>query len=84
MAGALGLAVTAAVFQCFQSDRIEQHPGDAAGAFASALADSTWVLVGMVAVGAALTWALVRRTNGQEPAPEEHPIHRLERRRLHL
>jgi EmrB/QacA subfamily drug resistance transporter len=83
-AGSVALAVTAAVFQNIQSDRLEQHPGDAAGAFASALADSTWVLVGMVAVGAALTWALVRRTGGQEPAPEEHPSHRLERRRLHL
>jgi EmrB/QacA subfamily drug resistance transporter len=83
-AGSVALAVTAAVFQNIQSDRLEQHPDDAAGAFASALADSTWVLVGMVAVGAALTWALVRRTGGQEPAPEEHPIRQLERRRLHL
>ena len=56
-----------------------------AGAFATALADSTWVLVGLVAVGAVLTWALVRRSGGEEhPAPEEHPAHRLERHRLHL
>jgi MFS family permease len=83
-AGALALAVVAAVFQSIQSERLDAHPGDAAGAFASALADSTWVLVGLVAVGAVLTWALVRRTGGPEPAPEEHPEHKLERHRLHL
>ena len=84
-AGALALAVVASVFQSIQSDQLEQHPGDAAGAFATALADSTWVLVGLVAVGAVLTWALVRRSGGEEhPAPEEHPAHRLERHRLHL
>ena len=83
-AGALALAVVAAVFQSIQADQLEQHPGDAPGAFATALADSTWVLVGLVAIGAVLTWALVRRTGGEEPAPEEHPVHKLERRRLHL
>jgi EmrB/QacA subfamily drug resistance transporter len=84
-AGALALAIVAAVFQGIQSDRLEEHPGDAAGAFASALADSTWVLVGLVAAGAIATWALVRRSGGeQQPAPEEHPEQRLERHRLHL
>src|SRR5512132_4284931 len=84
-AGSVALAVTAAVFQSIQSDQLEQHPGDAAGAFATALADSTWVLVALVAAGAVATWALVRRTGGeQHPAPEEHPQHRLERHRLHI
>ena len=84
-AGALALAVVAAVFQSIQSDRLEEDPGDAAGAFATALADSTWVLVALVAAGAVATWALVRRTGGEEhPAPEEHREHRLERHRLHL
>jgi EmrB/QacA subfamily drug resistance transporter len=84
-AGALALAVVASVFQSIQSDQLEQHPGDASGAFATALADSTWVLVGLVAAGAVLTWALVRRSGGEEhPAPEEHPAHRLERHRLHI
>jgi hypothetical protein len=82
--GAVSLAVVAAIFQSIQRDRLDAHPGDAAGAFASALADSTWVLVGLVAVGAVLTWVLVRRSGGPEPAPEEHPVHKLERRRLHL
>jgi EmrB/QacA subfamily drug resistance transporter len=82
--GAVSLAVVSAVFQSIQDDQLEAHPGDAAGAFASALADSTWVLVGLVAVGAVFTWALVRRTGGDEPAPEEHPEHRQERHRLHL
>jgi hypothetical protein len=58
--------------------------GDTGGAFAAALADSTRVLVALVAVGAVLTWALVRRSGGDEPAAEEHPEHRLERHRLHL
>jgi EmrB/QacA subfamily drug resistance transporter len=84
-AGALALAVVAAVFQRIESDQLEQHPGDAAGAFATALGDSTWVLVALVAAGAIATWALVRRTGGGEhPAPEEHPQHRLERHRLHI
>ena len=83
-AGAVALAVTSAVFQSIQADQLDVHPGDAAGAFATALADSTWVLVGLVAVGAVLTWALVRRTGEEHPKPEEHPEHRLERRRLHL
>jgi EmrB/QacA subfamily drug resistance transporter len=84
-AGALALAVVAAIFQSIQSDELEQHPGDAAGAYATALADSTWVLVALVAAGAVATWALVRRSGAEEhPAPEEHPEHRLERHRLHL
>jgi EmrB/QacA subfamily drug resistance transporter len=83
-AGAVTLAVVAAIFQGIQSDRLDSHPGDAPGAFATALGDSTWFLVALVAVGAVLTWALVRRSGGDEPAPEEHPEHRLERHRLHL
>jgi hypothetical protein len=84
-AGALALAVVAAIFQSIQSDQLDEHPGDMAGAFATALADSTWVLVGLVAVGAVLTWALVRRTGDEgHPEPEEHPEHHTERRRLHL
>jgi Na+/melibiose symporter-like transporter len=47
-AGAVALAATTAVFQGIESDRLAQHPGDAAAAFASALGDSTWVLAGMV------------------------------------
>jgi EmrB/QacA subfamily drug resistance transporter len=83
-AGALALAVVASIFQSIQSDQLEVHPGDAARAFAIALGDSTWVLVGLVAVGAVATWALVRRPGEERPTPEEHPVHRLERRRLHL
>lgn len=83
-AGAVALAVTSAVFQNIQADQLDVHPGDIGGAFATALADSTWVLVGLVVVGAVLTWALVRRTGEDHPQPEEHPEHRLERRRLHL
>ncbi len=83
-AGAVSLAVVAAVFQSIQDDQLDEHPGNAGAAFATALGESTWVLVGLVAVGAVLTWALVRRTGGDEPAPEEHPEHRQERHRLHL
>ena len=83
-AGAVALAVTTAVFQSIQAHQLDLHPGDPAGAFATALGDSTWVLVGLVAVGAVLTWALVRRSGEEHPEPEEHPEHHLERRRLHL
>jgi EmrB/QacA subfamily drug resistance transporter len=83
-AGALALAVVGAVFQSIQSDQLDQHPGDAAGAFATALADSTWILVGLVAVGAVLTWALVQRTGDGHPEPGAHPEHKVERHRLHL
>jgi EmrB/QacA subfamily drug resistance transporter len=82
--GAVSLAVVAAVFQSVQDDQLAEHPGDAAGAFATALGDSTWVLVALVAVGAVLTWMLVRRTGDEHPEPEEHPEQRLERHRLHL
>ena len=83
-AGAVALAVTGALFQSIESDELEQDPGDTAGAFATALADSTWFLAALVALGAVLTWALVRRPEGTEPAPDEHPAHRLERHRLHI
>ncbi len=72
-AGAVALAVVTAVFQSIEDDRLEQHPGDAAGAFATALGDSTWVLVGLVSVGAVLTWALVRRTEGWAPRARGAP-----------
>jgi hypothetical protein len=52
--------------------------------FATALADSSWILVGVVTIGAVLTWALVRRTGEDHLEPEEHPEHHTERRRLHL
>jgi MFS family permease len=74
-AGALALAVVASIFQGIQSNQLERHPGDAAAAFATALAHSTCVLVGLVAVGAVATWALVRRPDEHQPAPEEHPEH---------
>ena len=83
-AGSVALAVTGAVFQSVQSNQLEQHPGEAGPAFATALADSTWVLAGLVAAGAVATWALVRRNGAPEPAAEAHPVHRVERRRLHL
>ena len=46
LAGAVGLAVSGAVFAA----RLERTAG---GAFSDALAGSTWVLVGLLALGAA-------------------------------
>jgi EmrB/QacA subfamily drug resistance transporter len=83
-AGAVALAVAGAIFQGVQDSELEKHPGDAAGAFASGVADATWFLAAFVAVGAVLTWVLVRRPGEEAPAPEEHPEHRLERHRLHI
>jgi EmrB/QacA subfamily drug resistance transporter len=66
MAGTVALAVTGAVFHALVSG------GDS---FSQGVADSTWVLVALVAAGAALTWAFVRDTT-QRPHPETHARHR--------
>ncbi|TMK40285.1 MAG: MFS transporter [Actinobacteria bacterium] len=121
LAGALGLAVTGALFQHLQRDRVsellaarvgglrrgdrDELDGLLAGShearralvheplatahaveqavretFAYALANSTWVLVGLAAVATAFTAAMVRSapTQAPEPHPPEH------HRRLHL
>jgi EmrB/QacA subfamily drug resistance transporter len=72
LAGAVGLAVTNAVFHALR----ESH------SFAYSLANSLWVLVGVAAVGVVLTWAYVRSA----PAPADHPEprHHLHHRRFHL
>ena len=67
-AGAVALAVTSAVFQGIQANQLDVHPGDVAGAFATALADSTWVLVGLVAVGAVLDLGARPADRGGAPA----------------
>lgn len=54
-AGALGLAATGAVFNSLLAG------GDG---FTAAVADSTWVLVGLVGLGAVLTWGFVRDVPG--------------------
>jgi len=78
MAGALALAMTGAVFHGVRDDH----------SFSVAIASSNWVLVGLVAVGAILTWAFVRSAPstptetalaGSAP-PAELPHHR----RFHL
>jgi EmrB/QacA subfamily drug resistance transporter len=69
MAGTIALAVTGAVFHALLGD-------DAS--FADAVGDSTWVLVVLCALGAALTWAFVR--GADRPIPEPHANHR----RFHL
>ena len=81
MAGAIGLAVVGAVFQSLQSDALAE--GESEGvAFADALADSTWILAALVAVGALATWALLRpQPERTEPAELEHHQHH---RRFHL
>jgi len=81
LAGALGLAITGAVFQSL-ADR---------QSFPLALAHSTWVLVGLLAVGTVLTWLFVRSAPpptpdpavAGSPPPEELRHHR-HHRRFHL
>jgi EmrB/QacA subfamily drug resistance transporter len=81
LAGALGLALTGAVFQSLRADH----------SFAVALGRSNWVLVGLVAIGTLLTWGFVRSAPaapldpavaGSPPADQlrHHPHHR----RFHL
>ena len=64
-------------------------PDDAArDAFSYAMAGSFWIMVGLVAVGAALTWAFVRDPEpAGEPAPSPEPgelRHHMHHRRFHL
>ena len=81
LAGALGLAVTGAVFQSLRDDQ----------SFPVALAHSTWVLVGLMAVGTVLTWLFVRSAHPPAPDPElagspppDDLRHHLHHRRFHL
>jgi DHA2 family methylenomycin A resistance protein-like MFS transporter len=76
LAGAVALAATGAVFHALLGG---------GHSFASAVADSTWVVVVLCAVGAALTWAFVRDPEppaAQPPAGQLH--HHLHHRRFHL
>jgi EmrB/QacA subfamily drug resistance transporter len=74
LAGAITLAAAGAVFQGTLDDN--QHAGRAEpAAFAAALSDSTWLLVGLCAIGTVLTWAFVRASDDTAVAPE-HQTHR--------
>jgi EmrB/QacA subfamily drug resistance transporter len=82
MAGAVALAATGAVFHALLGD---------GHSFAAAVADSTWVLAALCAVGVALSWAFVRDVEpaGPEPAVAGEPAveelrHQLHHRRFHL
>jgi EmrB/QacA subfamily drug resistance transporter len=59
LAGAVGLALTTAVFQSL----LAHH------SFPVALGRSTWVLVGMVALGTLFTWLFVRSVPASSPDP---------------
>jgi EmrB/QacA subfamily drug resistance transporter len=73
LAGAITLAVAGAVFQGVLDD--DRRAGEAdPTAFASALSSSMWVLAGLCAIGAVLTWAFVR-SSGAPVAPEHHHFH---------
>jgi EmrB/QacA subfamily drug resistance transporter len=72
LAGAVALAATGAVFHALSSD---------GHSFAAAIADSTWVVVALCAIGAILTWKFVR---DPEKPPEGHPQHRMHHKRFHL
>jgi EmrB/QacA subfamily drug resistance transporter len=82
LAGAVALAGTGAIF----------HTLIGSGhSFAGSLAGSTWLLVGLVAVGAIITWAFVRgpEEEGPDPAVAGEPgpaalHHHLHHRRFHL
>jgi MFS family permease len=65
MAGTIALAVSGAVFHALLG-------GDG---FADAVADSTWVLVALCAVGAVLTWAFVRDSGRLAPPPHDNHRH---------
>jgi EmrB/QacA subfamily drug resistance transporter len=82
LAGAVALAATGAAFHALLGD---------GHSFAAAVAGSTWVVVGLSAIGAALTWAYVRDPEkpGKDPAVAGEPTasdlrHHLHHRRFHL
>jgi EmrB/QacA subfamily drug resistance transporter len=82
VAGAVALAGTGAIFHALI--------GSGHG-FAGSLAGSTWLLVGMLALGTILTWAFVRgpAEEGPDPAVAGNPgpealHHHLHHRRFHL
>jgi EmrB/QacA subfamily drug resistance transporter len=74
MAGAITLAAAGAVYQAVLDE--DRYPGSGEpAAFAPALADAMWLLVGLCAVGTVLTWAFVRAGEDAAVAPE-HQAHR--------
>jgi MFS family permease len=78
LAGALALALTGAVFQGLRADH----------SFAVALGRSTWVLVGLVAIGTLLTWGFVRSAPADTAVagspPADQLRHHQHHRRFHL
>jgi EmrB/QacA subfamily drug resistance transporter len=82
LAGAVALAGTGALFHALRGS---------GHSFAGSLAGSTWLLVGLMALGAALTWAFVRgpEEEGRDPAVAGEPApatlhHHRHHRRFHL
>jgi EmrB/QacA subfamily drug resistance transporter len=81
LAGAVALAVSGAVFASLETSKLDGHEADRGVAFSYAVAGSTWVLVGLLAVGAILTYAYVRDPEPPEQAhvtekPDLHQHHR--------
>jgi len=83
LAGALSVAICGAIFQGVEAST----GGGRAASFTAALAAAMWFLVGLVAVGAVLTWAFVRSAPAAPEAAlaaiSDHPQH-LRHRRFHL
>jgi EmrB/QacA subfamily drug resistance transporter len=82
MAGTVALAASGTVFHALL---------DGGASFASAVGESTWLLVALCAVGTVLTWAFVRDTKppGPDPAVAGDPApaelhHHTHHRRFHL
>ena len=75
LSGAVSLAITGAIFQALQHEQLDEGASKDA-AFAYGLSHSFWFLVGLLAVGAALTWIFVRSPDPQPPKHERpHRFH---------
>jgi EmrB/QacA subfamily drug resistance transporter len=72
LSGAVSLAITGAIFQALRHDELDAGASTDA-AFAYGLANSFWFLVGLLAVGAALTWLFVRSPGDPATKRHEHP-----------
>lgn len=82
LAGTVALAGTGAIFHALVGS---------GHSFSGALAGATWLVVGLVGVGAILTWAFVRgpKEEGPDPAVAGEPVpadlqHHRHHRRFHL
>jgi hypothetical protein len=84
LAGAVLLAVCGAVFQGSLPGATDSIASASPHDFTAALSNALLVAAGVVAIGAVLTWLLVRGREDAGPIPPESLAHHQHHRRFHL